>query len=124
MLAGQVRVRTRTSASSQPRVTTHRTALPEHEPPQPAKRERRPGRASSVTCVPRSSLAEQLVPHEIPPTSLATEPAPFPRFWTSSVSSFVNLAPTATSFESVTVHVGRAPQPPPVQPANTEPSAG
>jgi hypothetical protein len=98
-------------------------AVPEHPPPdQPANSEPDAAAAVRVTCVPEAKLAEHVLPQSIPAGELVTVPEPASS--TVSVSVAVNVAVTVVAALSVTVQVAAVPeQPPPDQPANSEPDA-
>ena len=66
-------------------VTVHEL-LPLQAPLQPAKVELPPGVAVSVTLVPESKSAAQVVPQLIPPALLVTVPLPPPAFAIVSVN--------------------------------------
>jgi len=108
---------------------TVQVPVPLHPPPlHPKNVELLPaGLAVSVTAVPPLKPAEQMLPHEMPAGELVTVPFPFPLFVTASVNwtaCVLKVAVTAVLAFSVTVHVPVPLQPPPLQPAKTDPLTG
>ena len=107
---------------------TTQVPVPEHPPPvQPANVEPSAGNAVNVTAVPLAKLAEHVVGQLIPAGALVTIPVPVPASLTVNAKLFVvllNVAVTAVAAVTVTTQVPVPEHPPPVQPANVEPSAG
>lgn len=105
---------------------TTQAPAPEHSAPlQPVNNEFASGVAVSVTDVPTVNVAgalEQFVPQLIAPTSLVTEPVPFPDLLTVSAKLFNrNVAVTFFAPVIVTVHVAPLPQSvAPAQPVKSE----
>jgi hypothetical protein len=105
-------------------VTVH-GPVPEQPPPdQPAKREPAADTAVSVTPVPLSNFAEQVVPQLIPGGDENTVPAPDPVLATLNPCCAAKLAVTAWSACIATVQAFVPEQPAPDQPAKREPAAG
>jgi len=107
-------------------VTTQVPVPVQPAPVQPANVEPSAATAVSVTLVPLAKFAEQVVGQIIPVGVLITVPAPVPASLTVSAKLFVvllNVAVTAVAAVTVTTQVPVPEHPPPVQPANVEPSA-
>jgi hypothetical protein len=102
-------------------VTTH-APVPEHAPAQPAKRDPAEAEALSVTSEPSSYDSAHVEPHEIEPTSEATDPEPDPPLETESVQTSANDAATERACVIETTHVPVPEQPAPDQPAKREPA--
>ncbi len=103
--------------------------VPLQPPPlQPAKSEPAVGVAFRVTTVPLVKVAEQVPPQLMPPGALVTVPLPLPALATVSVNvaggAVLKVAVTAVFAVTVTVQVPVPLQPPPLQPAKSEPGAG
>src|SRR5213592_457652 len=106
-------------------VTTQESVPVQASPLQPVKTDPAAGAAVSVTTVPLTKLAVQVTPQSIPAGALVTVPTPVPlgatvsvKFWSANVAVTVVAAVTVTTQGSEPVH------PPPLQPVNTEPTAG
>ena len=103
----------------------HVVPVPEQPPLQPVNVEPVAGVAVSVTEVPEEKLAEQVLPHAIPPGLLVTAPAPEPPFPMVNVKDCsANVALTDAAAAMLTVQVPVPEQPPPVHPVNVDPAAG
>ena len=105
--------------------TVQVVALPPQAPVQPMKVAPTAGVATSETVAPAAKFAEQM--DAPPPQLIAPLPpvtAPFPPIATDRTFACVNVAVTAAAAVIVTVHVGRVPVQPPVQPVKTYPSPG
>jgi hypothetical protein len=105
-------------------IVTTQPSVPEHAPPHPANTELESAAAVSVTAVPSEKSAAQTPPHVIPPGALETEPPPAPVRLTDKayLAAGVKVAVTGTAaVPIVNVHVPVPEQPPPLQPANTDP---
>jgi hypothetical protein len=85
-----------------------------------------PAAAVRVTDVPDGKVAVQTVLHVSPAGTLVTVPVPAPDTVTASptVVDDANVAVTVVALVAVTVHVPVPEQPPPDQPAKTDPAAG
>lgn len=104
-------------------VTVH-AAVPEQAPPQPAKLDVEFGVAVNVTAVPEGKFAEHASAQLIPAGLLLTLPPPFPSSVTLSAKPEVNVAVTVRlEFMVIAQSIMLAVQPPPLQPANTEPGS-
>src|SRR4051812_45506807 len=105
---------------------TPQVPAPEQPPPlHPVNVEPAAAFAVSVTVVPFAKLEEQVAPQATPAGVLETEPVPVPALLTVSVRGMsVNVAVTDVAAVRVTTHVPVPVQPPPDQPANTEPASG
>src|SRR5206468_4311239 len=105
---------------------TTQGAVPLHPPPlQPVNTEPTAGVAVNVTGVSEGYEAEQVAPQSMPAGVLVTVPVPVPlgvtvraRTCGAKVAVTVVAAVTVTVQGSVPLH------PPPLQPVNTEPTAG
>lgn len=91
---------------------------------QPVKAESALGVAISVTTVPLTKLAVQVVPHVMPAGLLATVPVPPPIVETVSANIGMKVAVTEVACVRVTTHGPVPVHPPPVQPVKAEPAAG
>ena len=98
-------------------------AGPLHAPLQPVNADTASGVAVSTTGVPASYVAEHVPGHEMPAGALVTAPLPVPVSDTVSVTWRVNVATTARSDDSVTVH-GPLPLQSPLQPAKRDVPSG
>jgi phage tail protein X len=108
-------------------VTTH-VPVPLHPPPlHPANVDPSDAAAVNVTCVPLAKFAEQVVGQLIPAGALVTVPDPVPASATVNAKLFVlvlKVAVTVVAAVNVTTQVPVPVHPPPLHPANVEPSAG
>src|SRR5947208_7616866 len=99
--------------------------VPVQAPPlQPVKTDRTAGVAASVTTVPLTKVAVQVIPQSTPVGVLVTIPAPAPALETVRAKTGVNVAVTAVAAVSVTVQGPEPEQAPPLQPVKTDPAAG
>jgi len=99
--------------------------VPVQPPPlQPAKTELTLGVAASTTTAPLAKLAVQVAPQLMSPGVPVTVPLPSPLRPTASVKVGAKVAVTVVAAETVTVQGPVPVQPPPLQPAKTEPVLG
>lgn len=108
-------------------VTTQVPVPVQPPPPQPAKVDPVAADAVSVTCAPLAKFAEHVVGQLIPAGALVTVPVPVPASATVNAKPFVfelKVALTAVAAFNVTTQVPVPVHPPPLHPANVEPSAG
>jgi hypothetical protein len=107
---------------------TMQVPVPAQPPPlQPAKVELADADAVNFTCVPLAKFAEQVVGQLIPAGALVTVPVPVPASITDNAKPLVlelKVAVTVVAAFNVTTQVPVPVQPPPLHPANVEPSAG
>jgi hypothetical protein len=112
-------------------VTVH-VPVPLHAPPQPPKTDPVVGEAVRVTTVPETSVSEQSEPQLMPLGLLVTAPEPVPDLETLSVyevgvgvgvEATLNVAVIVIGAFPVVVHELVPEQPPPLQPAKTDPLA-
>jgi len=106
-------------------VTTH-VPVPAHPPPlHPTNVELADADAVNVTCVPLAKLAEHVVGQPIPAGALVTVPLPVPASTTVNATPVpaLKVAVTVVAAFKVTTQVPVPAHPPPLHPANVEPSA-
>jgi hypothetical protein len=107
---------------------TTQVPVPVHPPPlQPVKVDPVAADAVNVTCVPLAKFAEHVVGQLIPVGALVTVPVPVPASATVKAKPLVfelKVAVTVVAAFNVTTQVPVPAQPPPLHPANVEPSAG
>ena len=105
-------------------VTLH-APVPLHAPPQPVNVEPVAAAGVSVTIAPESKLNVHVAPHEMPAGADVIVPVPLPPFVIVSAYFLrLNVAVIAAALSVVMPHGPVPEQPPFVQPANTDSSAG
>jgi hypothetical protein len=105
-------------------VTLH-VPVPEQAPLQPVKVDVGFGAALRVTAVPEPKFAEHVLPQLIPSGLLVTIPLPLPASETVSKTALSNFAVIVRLEFTIRLQsIILAVQPPPLQPANTEPELG